>query len=239
MKSTDDHKNRGLVSTSSSSSILVLPSNFLDVTTSLLELSDLVFCWVHVAHPAQWITSVEQLHFCRGDEHWKGPLYTAHAQQTCTQDKQCNTLINCLGRSQQLTGFPHISTGAFRASALGEQAVPPGQLPLHQHHGHTQTCKQSTRTGEWAIIKLQTLGLDLHIFVCRQIHTWHACWLWECFCTCMCRQVPRICMSWARFLSLSLFLSSLNGKRLSAISFCQQLGDAFLQLAAICFNYVY
>lgn len=40
------------------------------------------------------------------------------------------------------------------------------------------------------------------------------------------------------FLSLSLF-SSLNGKRLSAISFCQQLGDAFLQLAAICFNYVY
>lgn len=174
MKSTDDHKNGGLVSTSSSSSILVLPSNFLDVTTSLLELSDLVFCWVHVAHPAQWITSVEQLHFCRGDEHWKGPLYTAHAQQTCTQDKQCNTVVNCLGRSQQLTGFPHISTGAFRASALGEQAVPPGQLPLHQHHGHTQTCKEPTRTGEWAIIKLQTLGLDLHIFVCRYIHDMHA-----------------------------------------------------------------
>lgn len=38
--------------------------------------------------------------------------------------------------------------------------------------------------------------------------------------------------------SLSLF-SSLNGKRLSAVSFCQQLGDTFLQLAAICFNYVY
>lgn len=36
----------------------------------------------------------------------------------------------------------------------------------------------------------------------------------------------------------SLF-SSLNGKRLSAILFCQQLGDAFLQLAAICFNYTY
>lgn len=38
--------------------------------------------------------------------------------------------------------------------------------------------------------------------------------------------------------SLALF-SSLNGKRLSAVSFCQQLGDTFLQLAAICFNYVY
>lgn len=46
------------------------------------------------------------------------------------------------------------------------------------------------------------------------------------------------CAGHGSFLSLSLF-SSLNGKRLSAISFCQQLGDAFLQLTAICFNYVY
>lgn len=36
-----------------------------------------------------------------------------------------------------------------------------------------------------------------------------------------------------------LFYYPLNGDRLSAISFFQQLGDGFLQLAAICFNYVY
>lgn len=136
MKS-DDHKKGGLVSTSSSSSILVLPSNFLDVTTSLLELSDLVFCsaftWPtqHSGSPL-WSNCTSAGEISAGRAH-----YTQRTQQTCTQDKQCNPLVNCLGRSQQLTGFPHVSTGAFRASALGEQAVPPGQLPLHQRYGHT------------------------------------------------------------------------------------------------------
>lgn len=40
-------------------------------------------------------------------------------------------------------------------------------------------------------------------------------------------------------LLVPLFWKPLSGDQLSAISFLQQLGDGFLQLAAICFNYVY
>lgn len=97
---------------------------------------------------------------------------------------------------------------------------------------------------------------------CTQVQSFKCMQSWVCTCTCGCLHM-QIQAQWhpcaqvlsnvhvhtvALYLhvlgrvpfsqSLSLF-SSLNGKRLSAFSFCQQLGDTFLQLAAICFNYVY
>lgn len=82
-----------------------------------------------------------------------------------------------------------------------------------------------------------TCGMSAHADSCTTMYTAlaaHGLWM------CMRTQWPYVCMGWAGFPSPSFSLfSSLNGKRLSAISFYQQLGDTFLQLAAICFNYVY
>lgn len=148
-------------------------------------------------------------------------------------------------------------TDSWSLLSLVEHVVPPGLFSLNWHYCHAACgyavcwAKQVSTDMQGSYVHRGTVATNVCKRVCNlhvtclymQIHAW---WL-TCILATWVLSYMHV-QAVAMYLhvlgtvpfspSLSLF-SSLNGKRLSAISFCQQLGDAFLQLTAICFNYVY
>lgn len=82
IKSTDDHKKIHPASIRASTSLHILPASLLDLTNSLLEVSNFAFCWLVFLWPTQctgWVT-LKQSHGCVGGHHWMAKLYMAHTR---------------------------------------------------------------------------------------------------------------------------------------------------------------
>lgn len=145
-------------------------------------------------------------------------------------------------------------THSWSLLSVVEHTVAPEQLSPNWHPCTLQVGTQHVQQGRHPDMRdptcTQVQSLQIHAKLGLYLRMWH-------ICTCrfmhndICELVAKVLLNVNVYtvticlhglgrvpFSLSLF-SSLNGKRLSAISFCQQLGDTLLQLAAICFNYVY
>lgn len=80
MKSTDDHKKACSVNIRASSSMQILPTNLLDLTNNLLEVSNFALCSLAFLWPTQCngLPALEQPRGCVGADHWMGQLETIH-----------------------------------------------------------------------------------------------------------------------------------------------------------------
>lgn len=76
IKSTDDHKKVCSVNIRPSSLTQILPTNLLDLTNNLPEVSNFAFCSVAFLWPTQhnMLPTSEQPHGCVGADHWMGQL---------------------------------------------------------------------------------------------------------------------------------------------------------------------